>query len=80
MGKQISEVIRGIATGLILEHSGLGPLYPAFTRWYEMNPLRLVYKQIQENYFVVKVFGKHKVLGMEKLELPILSIFYFCLK
>lgn len=39
MGKQISEVIRGIATGLILEHSGLGPLYPAFTWWYEMNPL-----------------------------------------
>lgn len=37
VGKQISGVIRGIATGLILEHSCSGPLHPAFTQWHEMS-------------------------------------------
>lgn len=38
VGKHISGVIKGIAAGLILEHSCWGCLHPAFAWWYEMSP------------------------------------------
>lgn len=37
-------------------------------------------KQISENFFVVEVFEKHTMLGMEKLESLFFFIFDFCLK
>lgn len=63
VGKHFSGVIRGIATGLILEHSCWDPLHPAFTRWYEMNPFSSSGSFIKKSRIIIlpNILGKEGI-------------------